>query len=264
MRVFLTKLELATTVGKELLDLAVRITTDGKLDLVEIKELRGWLRQNIHNQSIAAIAYLHDIMTRITADGVIDRDELLELHVAVERVIPTSLRTPVLQARKKRETSRHDKLRERRRVEKEKEKEAQRTLRAEEYALRMRLRHSFAKVVGVTFPNDDGSERQKILKRCKVGDRLLLEHDPNNEYSSMAIDVLRTNGQQVGHAPEYLAERIISELADGCGAVGVVTSITGGTWTKPTRGLNFAAVFVAKDVSNIDLGEYIDEVLATS
>jgi transcription initiation factor IIE alpha subunit len=39
-------------------------------------------------------------MARITADGVIDRDELLELHLAVERVIPTTHRTPVVIYRK--------------------------------------------------------------------------------------------------------------------------------------------------------------------
>jgi hypothetical protein len=31
-------------------------------------------------------------MTRIAGDGVIDRDELIELHLAVERVVPPSHR----------------------------------------------------------------------------------------------------------------------------------------------------------------------------
>src|SRR5690348_3869664 len=101
MRVFLTTSELETEAGKQLLELIVRVTTDGKLDLPEIKELRKWLRANKDNDSIAAIGYLHDIMARITADDVIDRDELLELHIALERAIPTAHRTPVIQARKK-------------------------------------------------------------------------------------------------------------------------------------------------------------------
>lgn len=72
MRVFLTTPELETEAGKELFELVVRVATDGKLDLPEIKELRQWLRVNKENKSIGAIGYLHDIMTRITADGVID------------------------------------------------------------------------------------------------------------------------------------------------------------------------------------------------
>jgi hypothetical protein len=123
MRVFLTKPELATEAGRQLLELTVRIATDGKLDLDEIKELRKWLRANKGHETVAAIGYLHDIMARITADGVIDREELFELHLAIERVIPTTYRTPVIEARKKREEARRERLKERRRVEKEKEKE---------------------------------------------------------------------------------------------------------------------------------------------
>lgn len=262
MRVFLTTPELETEAGKQLLKLTFRIATDGKLDLPEIKELRKWLRDNKSNESVAAIGYLQDIMARITADGVIDRDELLELHLAVERVIPTSHRKSVIQARKQREAARRERLREQRHVEKEKEKQERKRIREEEYARQMRLRHSFAKVAGVTFPNDDGSERQHIIRRCRRGEQLILKHDAYNEYSIFATQVLRTNGEQLGHAPEYLAERIYNELDDGYNVVGLLTDITGGSWDKPTRGVNFVVFFVATDVTNEELRHYANSVLA--
>jgi len=62
MRVFLTKPELETEAGKQLLELSVQIATDGRIDLEEIKELRRWLRANNANDAVAAIAYLSDIM----------------------------------------------------------------------------------------------------------------------------------------------------------------------------------------------------------
>lgn len=262
MRVFLTTPELETEAGKQLLNLSVRIATDGKLDLPEIKELRRWLRDNEANVSVAAIGYLRDIMARIASDGIIDRDELLELHLAVERVIPASHRTSVIQARKQREVARRDRLREQRRVEKEKEKEERKRIREEEYARQIRLRHCFAKVAGVTYPNDDGSERQNIIRCCKRGEQLILRHDAYNEYSMYAIQVLRTNGEQLGHAPEYLAEQIYNEIEDGYNAVGVITDITGGSWDKPTRGVNFVVFFVARDVTNEELQRYANDVLA--
>jgi hypothetical protein len=262
MRVFLTSPELETEAGKQLLELTVRIATDGKLELPEIKELWTWLRANKENQNIAANGYLHDIMARITADGVIDHDELLELHLAIERVIPTAHRAPIFQARKKREAVRHARLQENRRIEKEKEKEERKRIREEEYTRQQRLRFSFAKVAGVTFPNDDGSERQAIIKRCKPGEQVILRHDAYNEYSMFATQVLRTNGEQLGHAPEYLAERIHAEIEDGYNVVGVLTDITGGTWDKPTRGVNFVAFFVAPDVTNEELQQYSNSVLA--
>ena len=45
------------------------------------------------------------------------------------------------------------------------------------------------KVSGVSFENRDGSERQRIIAKCKAGDRLYLRHDPDNEYSDFAIEV---------------------------------------------------------------------------
>jgi len=262
MRVFLTKPDLQTEAGKQLLELAVRIAADGKIDLSEIKELRGWLRANKDNGAVAAVRYLHDIMARIAADGIIDRDELLELHLALERVIPNAYRTPVIQARKRREAARRERLREKRRLEEKNEKEEHKRIQQEEYARHMRLRHLFAKVAGVTFPNDDGSERQEIIRRCKPGEQLALRPDAYNEYSIFATQVVRRNGEQLGHAPEYLAERIVNEIEDGYNVVGVLTNVTGGTLDKPTRGVNFAVFFVAKDVTDEELQAYANGVLA--
>jgi hypothetical protein len=261
MRVYLTKPELDTDVGQELLRLCLEITEDGKLDLEEIKALRRWLRANKDCSTVAAVPYLHDIMKRITADGVIDRDELLELHLAVERVIPTAHRTPAIQARQKREAERRERRRERRQIEREREQEEQKRLRAEDRARAMRLRHAFSKVAGVTFPNDDGSERQQIIGRCSPGEQLVLQHDPHNKYSSVAIRVLRINGEQLGHAPEYMAERIVENIEDGCHVLGVLSDVTGGTREHPTLGANFAVFFVAKDVPNDELTSYINDVL---
>lgn len=263
MRVYVKASDLESDAGKQLLDITVRIAMDGKLDLEEIKALRAWLRANESNTDIAAIGYLQEIMKRFAADGVIDRDELIELHLAVERVIPPSHRPPIIEARKKRDAVRRERLKEARRVEREKEKEERKRHREEEVARAMRLRHSFAKVAGVTFPNDDGSERQAIIRQCKSGERLILRHDPDNQYSEFAIQILRENDEQLGHAPEYLAERICQELESGYQAVGFLKSVTGGTQDKPTRGVNFLAVFMAADVSRDELQAYVAATFAS-
>lgn len=264
MRVFLTKPELEIDAAKELLKLCLQITDDGKLDLEEIKTLRKWLRVNKDDDSVAAIPYLYDIMARITADGVIDRDELLELQLAIERVIPTANRTPAIQARKKRETERRERRerrRERRRVEKEREKEERKRIREEEHARAMRIRYKFAKVAGVTFPNDDGTERQDVLARCTPGEQLVLQHDAYNDYSIFATKVLRANGEQLGHAPEYLAEQIVERADEGYRIIGVLTDITGGTVERPTLGANFCTFFVDRDVPETELTAYAKELL---
>jgi hypothetical protein len=262
MRVYLTNSDLATAEGKRLLELCLQVAIDAKLDLEEIKALRRWLRTNA-SVSMPAATYLRDIMERITADGIVDREEHLELELAVERVIPAAHRTPITQARKKRDADRRERSRERRQIEKEREKEERKRLREEEYTRAMRLRHTFAKVAGVTFPNDDGSERQEIISRCRSSEQLILQHDAYNEYSVFATKVLRTNGEQLGHAPEYLAEKIVDRIEDGYRPIGLLLNVTGGTFDCPTRGVNFVVFFIAPDVSQAELDSYASTVLAS-
>jgi hypothetical protein len=78
----LTTDHLATQAGKELLEITVRISLDGKFDADEIKELYRWLVANKSTSDVPAIAYLLDIINRVAADKRIDRDELMELHLA--------------------------------------------------------------------------------------------------------------------------------------------------------------------------------------
>jgi hypothetical protein len=262
MRVALKTADLQTSFGKELLELVVAIAMDGKLDLEEIKRLRAWLRANQATTEIVAIGYLAEIMNRVAADGVIDREELIELHLAVERVVPASHRQPIVEARKRRDAARREQMKEARRRAREKEMEERDRLRQEEYHRSMRLRSSFAKVRGVKFPNDDGTERQFLIRRCRVGERLVLVDEPDNAFSELAVKVVRQNGEQLGYVPDYLAERMAQDRDRGYRFLGVVREITGGTFDKPTRGVNFLLVITAADVRPDEVDAYVSEVFA--
>ena len=141
-------------------------------------------------------------------------------------------------------------------------KEEGKRLREEEYARKMRFRHAYAKVAGVTFPNDDGSERQEIIGRCWVGEGLILRRDTENRFSSDATQVLRASCEQLGHVPEYLAERICHELEAGYKVAGIITDLTGGSWDRPTRGVNFIVFFLAADVIDEEFQQYAKSVVA--
>ncbi|MFL5330033.1 MAG: HIRAN domain-containing protein [Gemmataceae bacterium] len=262
MRVYLTSPEIATETGSQLFQLLLQLSGDGKLDVEKIKSLWRWLVKNKENREIAAVAYLNKIMTRITADKVIDKDELAELHLAIERVIPATHREATVRARKKRETDLKTRLREKRKAKKEYEAEERKRIREEEFARTHRIRHCFAKVAGVTYLNKDGSNRQKILSRCKNGEQLVLQHEPNNKYSEFAIRVIRANGEQLGHAPEYLAERICEETGNGYRAFGMLLEVTGGNFEAPIYGANFAVFFISQDATDDELNSYARKALS--
>jgi hypothetical protein len=85
----------------------------------------------------------------------------------------------------------------------------------------------------VTFRNDDGANRQEIITRCRVGERLKLVRWPYHEFDPGAIAVMRQNGEQLGFIPEHvsragdssgLAQRMDSGTAYQCR----ISDITGG------------------------------------
>lgn len=57
-------------------------------------------------------------------------------------------------------------------------------------------------ITGESFFNEDGSNRQEILRRCKVGEQLHLIHEPIPQDIN-AVKVCRMNGEQIGYIPQY-------------------------------------------------------------
>lgn len=68
--------------------------------------------------------------------------------------------------------------------------------------------------------------------------------------------------QQIGHAPEYLAEKLCAASWTDKKIDAFVADTTGGTADKPTRGVNFVVIFSAEDVSDAERSEYVKRVLA--
>ncbi|GAA4841467.1 HIRAN domain-containing protein [Algivirga pacifica] len=67
-------------------------------------------------------------------------------------------------------------------------------------------------IAGVRYQNDDGSQRQDIIRECKKGERLMLIPDSINQYDKHAIQVLRLNRQQIGFLDMDLAIEVKSRL----------------------------------------------------
>ena len=76
------------------------------------------------------------------------------------------------------------------------------------------MRHFFANVAGESFHNDDGSDRQPIISRCRVGEALILDAEPDNPEDENAIRVLRLDGKQIGYIERDMAARLVDDLTD--------------------------------------------------
>lgn len=71
------------------------------------------------------------------------------------------------------------------------------------------------KVVGVTFSNEDGSSRARIIAGMTESDKVCLERDPYNQYDANAVKVcVLKNGEkkQIGFLPKGIAADVSSKL----------------------------------------------------
>jgi hypothetical protein len=92
-RVTLTKAQVQTEAGQELLGQALAITDDGLVSAGEVTKLRRWLHRNTA-LNVPAVAFLNDVVDQLRADqkkG--DSWPRRRLHRALERVLPKALRS---------------------------------------------------------------------------------------------------------------------------------------------------------------------------
>lgn len=68
------------------------------------------------------------------------------------------------------------------------------------------------KVVGVSFTNEDGVERQDILANVRTGDVVMLQREPHNLYDKNAVAVMSLYGQ-VGYVSKDYA-KILAPMID--------------------------------------------------
>jgi len=70
------------------------------------------------------------------------------------------------------------------------------------------------KVSGVSHDNDDGSSRQEIIKRSKVGDELEFIHSPVKQDEN-AVKIIKKNGEQLGWVSKYLSTDLSQWIQSG-------------------------------------------------
>lgn len=74
------------------------------------------------------------------------------------------------------------------------------------------------KVTGVTFSNEDGTSRTRIIASMTENDEIILERDPYNQYDSNAVKVCvkkDSKVQQIGFIEKVLASKLSPKMRRG-------------------------------------------------
>lgn len=89
------------------------------------------------------------------------------------------------------------------------------------------------KVVGVSF-----EDRQEVIARLHIGDRIWLEQEPDNAFDPNAILVSRSNGEQIGYLNRHLATNLSPYFQKyGKPMIGKVSLLTGSAYDGYSLGV---------------------------
>ncbi|MCI6788565.1 MAG: HIRAN domain-containing protein [Mollicutes bacterium] len=81
----------------------------------------------------------------------------------------------------------------------------------------------YIKAVGVTFEN-----RQRIIRKLNVGDKLRFVLEPTNPYDKYAIKIVTIDGQIIGYVSKDYNQNIFLQISLGVKFDLTISSITGG------------------------------------
>ena len=73
----------------------------------------------------------------------------------------------------------------------------------------------YSVIVGVSFPNDDGTSRQEYLRLCKPYEPLILKWCKNNPVDKHAIGIFRETGEQLGYLNSRCAHETLTKTRHG-------------------------------------------------
>jgi len=104
-------------------------------------------------------------------------------------------------------------------------------------------RSFFIKLVGVTYRNPDGTDRQHLVRHLSIGQTLVLKPEPTNPYDSEAVAVFDERGQQLGYLPQHSGVALLIDR--GAQVTATVHRVVGGGllgFLFPSRARNYGCV----------------------
>jgi hypothetical protein len=213
-RTSLTKKQLETELGAELLSLCQSVTADGVLSESEISDLRSWIAEH-SAEDLPAIAHLRQVLEQVLADGKISPEEFAQVHLALEAVLPAELRREARAARRGRE---------------QEERAAVQAGRAEarQKARDERERNSSIGTANFMVAGVRHEGRPAIIARhVRPDEPAVLRRDRANRFSANAVTVHTSGGHQVGFVPEDVAEYWAPIMDDGAQVRARFTKVLG-------------------------------------
>ncbi|ATR82128.1 hypothetical protein CS390_05925 [Pseudomonas sp. HLS-6] len=211
-RTSLTKKQLETEAGLELLNICQSITADGRIANEEIQAIHKWLAQNSHTD-LPAAQFLSEVLSRALEDQIVTEDERQEIAKSIEAVLPLSERKLAVSVRRQAEIQ----AQQLRREAEESSKQEARELKK----LNRPLATADFMVAGTRHNGRD----EIIDIEIRAGSIVTLKRERDNRHSRFAIAVMTESGECIGHVPEDYARDLAPILDQGASQTASVKKV---------------------------------------
>lgn len=112
----------------------------------------------------------------------------------------------------------------------------------------------------MTHENADGTDRQRVIRGCRLFENLVLDHEEDNPHDSNAVRVCRINGPQLGYLNSGLAEEIVEKSESGYHFAVFIKDLTGGKKGQSV-GVNLLIVQAEPGVSTARVKRYLKRLI---
>ena len=92
-------------------------------------------------------------------------------------------------------------------------------------------------VVGESFKNSDGTNRQTAIARCRAGEQIQLRREFNNRHDPNAVAVVSARGVQIGYVSGEHSRWIGGKLDKGADVRAIAERVQCGEPGEPSRGV---------------------------
>jgi len=214
-RVSLTRTQIRTAEGAELLKLCGVLTEDGTLSADGLKKLSAWLDDH-RRSDLPAVHFLKRAVERASSMNVrIPPDVLIEIAKDIEKILPPESRQKFRVRRRARRAAARAKL--------EAEREADRQRKFEERERNKPVISAYFKVKGVIYEG----RADVILQYARPKDTVYLIRDRAHRHDRNAIEVRLNNGTMAGYVPRDYAVELAPLLDAGCRHIAFIDKILG-------------------------------------
>ena len=120
------------------------------------------------------------------------------------------------------------------------------------------ISHFSTKVAGVTFRNFDATDRQDIIRNCRVPDSIILRREQAKGTQEPAVNVFTANDEQIGRLGPEPSGKVSALMNEGYRVFAFISKLSGGNILNKVREVELVIVYARPGTLTALVQQYVN------